>query len=46
MENGLNGLVIEVKKNLEIMLMVLKMGHGEVGMRVAKKNMYCIIKIV
>ena len=46
MENGLNGLLMEVKKNLEIMLMALKMGLGEVGMRTAKKNMYCIIKIV
>ena len=37
MENGLNGLLMEVKKNLEIMLMALKMGLGEVGMRMAKK---------
>ena len=46
MENGLNGLVMELKKNLEIMLMALKMGLGEVGMIMAKKNMYCTIKIV
>ena len=40
MVNGLNGLVMEVKKNLEIMLTVLKMDHGKVGLRMAKKNIY------